>query len=115
MPIREIIDFLVEVGSALDFDKNEYMQEALERSLAHNALERRILETTYRAVPLFFDRKGLEFQVDQETGWRQSMAGRQFRGRSAIPAGCGLFRRGWPTSSPATLQRSQLPPLRAVH
>jgi Acyl-CoA reductase (LuxC) len=68
-PIRDIIDFLVEVGAALDFDKNEYMQEALERSLAHNDLERRILELTYRAVPLFFDRKNLEFQVEQETGF----------------------------------------------
>jgi hypothetical protein len=68
-PIRDIIDFLVEVGSALDFDNNEYMQEALERSLAHNALERRILESTYRAVAHFFDRKSLEFQVEQETGW----------------------------------------------
>jgi hypothetical protein len=68
-PIRGVIDFLVEVGSALDFDKNEYMQEALECSLTHNALERRIVESIYRSVPHFFDRKNLEFQVEQETGW----------------------------------------------
>jgi hypothetical protein len=68
-PIRDIIDFLVEVGAALNFDKNEYMQEALEHSLAYNTLERRILENTYRTVPFFFDRKNLEFQVEQETGW----------------------------------------------
>ena len=29
-PIRDIIDFLVEVGGALDFDKNEFMREALD-------------------------------------------------------------------------------------
>ena len=68
-PIRDIIDFLVEVGAALDFDNNEYLQEALEHSLAYNALERRILENTYRTVPFFFDRRNLEFQVEQETGW----------------------------------------------
>ena len=45
------------------------MQEALEHSLAYNTLERRILENTYRTVPFFFDRKNLEFQVEQETGW----------------------------------------------
>ena len=67
-PIRDIIDFLVEVGAALDFDKNEFMQEALEHSLAYNTLERRILENTYRSVPFFFDRKNLEFQVEQEEG-----------------------------------------------
>ena len=30
--IGEIIDYLVELGAALDLSKNEYMQEALERS-----------------------------------------------------------------------------------
>lgn len=69
-PIRDVIDFLVEVGAALDYDKNQYMQEALEHSLAYNTLERRILENTYRSVPFFFDRKNLEFQVEQETGWQ---------------------------------------------
>lgn len=69
-PIRDIIDFLVEVGAALDFDKNEFMQEALEHSLPHTNLERRILETTYRAVPFFFDRHNLEYQVEQEIGWQ---------------------------------------------
>jgi hypothetical protein len=69
LPIRDIIDFLVEVGVALDYDKNEFLPEALEQSLAHNTLERRILETTYRSLPFFFNRQNLEFQVQQETGW----------------------------------------------
>jgi hypothetical protein len=68
MPIRDVIDFLVEVGAALDYDTNEFLQEALEHSLAHNTLERRILETTYRSLPFFFNRENLEFQVQQEIG-----------------------------------------------
>jgi hypothetical protein len=69
LPIRGVIDFLVELGAALDYDKNEFLQEALEHSLAHNTLERRILETTYRSLPFFFNRENLEFQVQQEIGW----------------------------------------------
>jgi Acyl-CoA reductase (LuxC) len=69
LPIGEVIDFLVEVGAALDYDTNEFMQQALEHSLAYSSLARRILENTYRTVPFFFDRANLEFQIEQETGW----------------------------------------------
>lgn len=68
-PIRDIIDFLVEVGKALDFDKNKLLQEALERSLVFSPLGRRIVETMYRIIPGFFNREAMEFQVAQETGW----------------------------------------------
>lgn len=67
-PIGEIIDFLVEVGKALEFDNNPWLQEALDRSLSLNSLERRILETTYRLIPQFFQREKLWFQVEQEIG-----------------------------------------------
>ncbi|GAC47908.1 putative acyl-CoA reductase [Gordonia aichiensis NBRC 108223] len=68
-PVADVIDFLVEVGTRLQFDSNPYLQEALEHSLAFNTLERRILENTYRAMPLFFDRTNLEFQVAADVGW----------------------------------------------
>lgn len=68
-PIRDIIDFLTEVGAALDFDKNTFLQHALEQSLEFNSLDRRILENTYRAVGHFFTRQALEFQVSHDTGW----------------------------------------------
>jgi hypothetical protein len=68
-PIREVINFLVEVGRCLDFDTNPFLQEALERQLSSNTLGRRILENTYRAAPAFFERSVLEFQVEQEVGW----------------------------------------------
>lgn len=69
MPIRDIIDFLVQVGEALDYDTNTYLQDALEQSLSFNTLERRILENTYRSVRHFFDRQVLEFQVGHDTGF----------------------------------------------
>jgi hypothetical protein len=68
-PIREVIDFLVEVGRALAFDRNPWLQEALEASLSVNDLGRRILETTYRGLPHLFERDALAFQVEQEVGW----------------------------------------------
>jgi hypothetical protein len=68
-PIRDVIAFLVEVGKALDYDKSARLQEALEHSLPFSTLGRRILETTYRAIPHFFAREALEFQIEQETGW----------------------------------------------
>jgi len=67
-PLAEIIDFLVEVGRALDFDKNRLLGEALEQSMAFTTLDRRILENTYRAVSLFFDRDALEFQAANDVG-----------------------------------------------
>lgn len=69
VPIREIIDFLVAVGEALDYDANPYLQDALEQSLRHNTLDRRILENTYRSVRYFFEREALEFQVANDTGF----------------------------------------------
>jgi hypothetical protein len=68
-PIREVIDFLVEVGKVLDLDRNRWLQEALEASLSVNGLGRRILENTYRGLPHHFQREALEFQVEQEVGW----------------------------------------------
>lgn len=50
-PISEIIDFLAEVGRALDLDSNELLRKALEESISCNALEGRIIENTYRAIP----------------------------------------------------------------
>ena len=67
-PLDDIIDFLVEVGRALDYDRNELLQEALESSLEFSTLDRHILENTYRAVSYFFSRESLEFQVAHDTG-----------------------------------------------
>jgi len=68
VPVAEIIDFLVEVGQALDLDGNVLLQEALEASLPLSSLDRRILENTYRAVGAFFQRSALELQVERDPG-----------------------------------------------
>jgi len=73
-PIDDIIDFLVEVGHALNFDRNDLLQEALEMSMGHATLDRRILENTYRAVSHFFSRDALEFQVAHDIG-REALDG----------------------------------------
>jgi hypothetical protein len=68
LPISDIVDFLVEVGKALNFDHSRLLQEALEHSLAFNTLNRRILENSYGLIAHFFDRAGLDLQIDQDTG-----------------------------------------------
>src|SRR3546814_19292797 len=40
-PISDIVDFLVEVGKALDFDKNVHLQEAAARNVHFNTLDRK--------------------------------------------------------------------------
>src|SRR5690606_8218013 len=52
--LSEIVDFLVEVGKALDFDRNIYLQEAAAYNLRCNNLGARILENCYRDIAWFF-------------------------------------------------------------
>jgi hypothetical protein len=68
VPVSEIIDLLVELGSQLDPAENEHMARALEASIAVNPLGPRILEAAYRSIGAVFDRASLQFQVDQEVG-----------------------------------------------
>jgi hypothetical protein len=67
-PIADIIDFLAEVGSCLDFDKNEYLQEALEKMSAFTRLDRRVLENSYRDLNYFFEKDGLVAELEQTLG-----------------------------------------------
>lgn len=68
VPVAEIIDLLVELGTRLSPDDNEHMAKALEASIAVNPLGPRILEAAYKSIGGVFDRASLEFQVDQEVG-----------------------------------------------
>ena len=63
MPIAEIIDFLVETGERLDFDRNAYLQEALELVVATNPLPPRIVENLYRGARLYMRREFLEASI----------------------------------------------------
>lgn len=62
-PMSEIIDFLVAVGQALDFDRNAHLQEAAMRNLRCNNLGARILENCYRDIARFFDRDAVEAEA----------------------------------------------------
>ena len=74
-PIDEIIDFLVEVGERLDFDRNPYFAEALDHMVHFSPLDRRVLENAYREVPLSFQREGLIAEVEQSLGSRDVLDG----------------------------------------
>ena len=63
VPIAEIIDFLVETGEWLDFDRNSYLQEALELVVETNPLPRRIVENLYRSARLYMSREFLEASI----------------------------------------------------
>src|SRR3546814_13062558 len=63
-----IVDFLVEVGKALDFDKNVHLQEAAARNVHFNTLGSRVLENCYRDIAWFFTREAIEAEAEQSLG-----------------------------------------------
>jgi hypothetical protein len=56
LTIDEIIDFLVELGTVLDLDRNAHMQEALEHSYAATDLTPPILRWQYSLIQQYFSR-----------------------------------------------------------
>ncbi|MFW9995640.1 MAG: acyl-CoA reductase [Candidatus Odinarchaeota archaeon] len=68
--VREIIDFLVETGIALDFNRNPLMQEACELNMPFNGLTPSIIESSYKQTPVFFTGPILERMVENEIGSR---------------------------------------------
>jgi acyl-CoA reductase LuxC len=67
-PIAEIVDFLVAVGEALDFDRNRYLREAAAQNLRCNSLGARILENCYRDIAGFFEREAIEAEAEGALG-----------------------------------------------
>lgn len=63
VPIAEIIDFLVETGERLDFDRNAYLQEALGLVVETNPLPPRIVENLYRTARIYMSREFLEASI----------------------------------------------------
>jgi hypothetical protein len=68
--VQEIIDFLVKVGDALDFESNTLMQEACKLSIPFNGLTPSIIEASYRMVPFFFSEPVMKAMIDNEVGIR---------------------------------------------
>jgi hypothetical protein len=99
----EILDLLTELGAALAFERNTYVQEAYEACLVSNPLPESILRTGYLALPAMFTRDSMrelaetQVGIDVLEGWvpRRLLDGREIRVRAFgartlhIPAGNG--------------------------
>jgi hypothetical protein len=68
VPVAEIMDVLVALGDRLTRDPDGVLAEALERSVKTNPLPRDVLERSYANLGRVFDRRLLQFQVEQELG-----------------------------------------------
>ena len=106
VPTAEVIDFLVEVASRLELEKNEYLQESLEMTVKVSALPRRIIENTFRRPGQFLTRQALEYRLERVFGGADVLDGwverTDYDGRvSRIRA----FRRDWFTYWRGTRRR----------
>ncbi|MCX7865411.1 MAG: hypothetical protein N2423_10335, partial [Novosphingobium sp.] len=68
LSIDEIIDFLVELGSALDVERNAHMQEALEHCLAVTELTPSILRWQYSLIRHYLSREMVRGFIDVPIG-----------------------------------------------
>jgi hypothetical protein len=73
--LDEIIDFLVQTGQALAFDRNPYMQACLDVVAATNPLPRRVVENMYRAAPYLMTRESLDSMISSNFPNRQVLDG----------------------------------------
>ena len=64
VPLREIVDFLVETGERLRLDRNPHMQACLELVAKTNPLPRRVVENLYHAAPHMLERSSLMSMVE---------------------------------------------------
>lgn len=64
VPLREIVDFLVETGKRLRLDRNPHMQACLELVARTNPLPRRVVENLYHAAPHMLERSALMSMVE---------------------------------------------------
>lgn len=90
-PIAEIVDFLAEVGRALDFDRNVHLQEAALRNLRCNTLGARILENCYRDIARFFDRDAVIAEAEGSLGPLSGIDGWQTRTVRGTPVSIRAF------------------------
>lgn len=99
----DILDVLADLGQALAFDKNAYIQEAYEACLVSNPMPETLLRTGYLALPGLFTREAIRELAETQVGidyleeWvpRRLLDGRKIRVRAFgsrtlhIPAGNG--------------------------
>jgi len=68
MPISEVMDFLEELGTRLDIDRNPVLAQAFEGMNQVSALGPRILENIYRDLPMMFSRRLMEAEIAASIG-----------------------------------------------
>lgn len=115
-PIADIVDFLVEVGKALDFDRNPHLQEAAARNARFGTLGARILENCYRDIARFFDRDAVEAEaaealgtLDAVDGWRErSVRGRTVHVRAFPPRIVHILAGNAPIVPPISIVRGAI-------
>lgn len=115
-PLAEIVDFLVEVGKALDFDRNIHLQEAAANNLRCNTLGARILENCYRDIAWFFTRDAVEAEAEQSLGsldvldgWaRREIQGAAFDIRAFPPRMVHVLAGNAPIVPPVTIVRGAI-------
>lgn len=115
-PLTEIIDFLVAVGKALDFDRNIHLQEAAAYNLRCNNLGARILENCYRDIAWFFTRDAVEAEAEQSLGsldvidgWaRREIQGASFDIRAFPPRMVHILAGNAPIVPPVTIVRGAI-------
>jgi len=67
VPVRDIVDFLVEAADHLTLDKNAYLQESLELTLQVSQFPRRVLENIF-SRPTFVTRDGMLHRLERTFG-----------------------------------------------
>ena len=68
LPMRDIIDFLAEVGRRMRLEDNPHLQESFELALQAGGLAEPILRGVYEDLPYMFDPDSLREQVDRTIG-----------------------------------------------
>jgi hypothetical protein len=117
-PLAEIMDILVETGRWIAADPEGVMAEALEFSARTSPLPRDVLARSFAALPRIFDRRSMEFQVDNELGgpdvldgWRVvegAPSGRAHRVRAFPPRLIHVVAGNAPGVSAQTVMRGAL-------
>jgi len=95
VPLAEIMDVLVQTGERLTRDPDGLLAQALDFSARTSPLPRSLLERSYASLGRIFNRRSMQFQVDQELGgadvldgWREitdAPSGRTHRTRAFPP------------------------------
>ncbi len=67
-PVREIIDFLAEVGKRMSLDNNPWLQQSFELALKAGGLTEPVLRGVYDDMPHMFDPRAMTELADKSVG-----------------------------------------------